>query len=156
MIDLPSPVKGGVVMTQSHCAPGEGVSGQLVALEESKKSVSADSMGSLDFQNDSGSEAVGDVGPEDGCEMFSSPPVPRPAVAYSVRAVDLSCSICFEPFEAPFVTKCGHTFCYECVQRHLVVNSNCPTCKEWLVPDQVYPNKRLQEVSVDSLVQTVS
>lgn len=134
-------------MTQSHCGPGEGVSGQLVALENNK-SVSAGSMGSLDFQNDSGSEAVDDVGAENGCETYSPPTVPRPALTYSVRAVDLSCSICLEPFEAPSVTKCGHTFCYECVQRHLEGNNNCPTCKEWLVPDQVYPNKRVQKVSL--------
>ena len=31
---------------------------------------------------------------------------------------DLQCSICFLPLREPVLTRCGHRFCGECLQRH--------------------------------------
>ena len=38
-----------------------------------------------------------------------------------IRHLDdlLTCSICISTFVDPFVTPCGHSFCYSCINQHL-------------------------------------
>ena len=41
------------------------------------------------------------------------------------------CCICFEPIEANnnCTTRCGHTFCLNCMIQSLKMNTTCPTCR---------------------------
>lgn len=45
----------------------------------------------------------------------------------------------------PFITKCGHNFCYECITSWLDTNQSCPTCRA-VVEDIPYLNIPLQSV----------
>ncbi|KAH7142256.1 hypothetical protein DER46DRAFT_566466 [Fusarium sp. MPI-SDFR-AT-0072] len=38
----------------------------------------------------------------------------------------LICSICLSPMLTPLLTPCGHTFCSECLRRHLTCTNQCP------------------------------
>ena len=44
---------------------------------------------------------------------------------------ELNCPICQEVISDPFVTTCGHTFCYKCLSTHLATKSSCPSCGPW-------------------------
>jgi E3 ubiquitin-protein ligase RFWD2 len=59
---------------------------------------------------------------------------------------ELQCPICVEVIADPFVTPCGHTFCYQCITTHLRHQSNCPSCRSYLVQEQVHPNFLLDKV----------
>ncbi|KAL4457892.1 hypothetical protein ABPG75_012757 [Micractinium tetrahymenae] len=63
-----------------------------------------------------------------------------------VRVADLACPVCFETLTDPFVTACGHSFCYACISRHLEAAKNCPSCSHYLTPDLIYPNFLLSKV----------
>ncbi|KAJ1916433.1 hypothetical protein H4219_003798 [Mycoemilia scoparia] len=56
-----------------------------------------------------------------------------------IRA-DLCCPICMSLITSAFMTTCGHTFCYECINRHLQVKQCCPTCQQHLTKENIYPN----------------
>ncbi|UJR18325.1 hypothetical protein I4U23_005227 [Adineta vaga] len=44
---------------------------------------------------------------------------------------ELKCIICQQPFVKPMIgTKCGHTFCQECIQNWYSGNSSCPSCRQ--------------------------
>ncbi|CAF1686895.1 unnamed protein product, partial [Adineta ricciae] len=44
---------------------------------------------------------------------------------------ELKCSICQQAFVRPKIgTKCGHTFCQECIDNWFKQNSTCPSCRE--------------------------
>ncbi|KAJ2815466.1 coatomer subunit alpha, partial [Coemansia erecta] len=57
-----------------------------------------------------------------------------------------SCPICLEPMREAFMTACGHSFCYQCISRHLVERQSCPSCFHALDHDQVYPNFALNKL----------
>ncbi|KAL4424991.1 hypothetical protein ABPG77_002876 [Micractinium sp. CCAP 211/92] len=63
-----------------------------------------------------------------------------------VRVADLACPVCFETLTDPFVTACGHSFCYACISRHLEAAKNCPSCSHYLTADLIYPNFLLSKV----------
>ncbi|KAJ2452473.1 hypothetical protein EV183_002920 [Coemansia sp. RSA 2336] len=65
-------------------------------------------------------------------------------------AVSLSCPICLEPMREAFMTACGHSFCYQCISRHLCQRQSCPTCLHALERDQVFPN-----FALDRLISTM-
>jgi E3 ubiquitin-protein ligase RFWD2 len=54
--------------------------------------------------------------------------------------VTATCPICFAPLRSPFVTRCRHTFCYDCISTHLRNRRNCPSCGETVTPDSLAPN----------------
>ncbi len=60
---------------------------------------------------------------------------------------DLTCPVCKSLLRDPFVTACGHTFCYACVSQHLGQRKNCPSCAAYLTFDLVYPNFLLQQLA---------
>lgn len=64
----------------------------------------------------------------------------------AVRQQDLSCAICMETLSDPFVTACGHTFCYGCLTQSLQHNKHCPACSHYLTTDLIYPNFLLSKV----------
>ncbi|CAF3396867.1 unnamed protein product [Rotaria socialis] len=56
--------------------------------------------------------------------------------------VELKCAICIEPFDSPVcATKCGHTFCQECIQESLKEYSKCPTCRQHVTLEDYTPVK---------------
>ena len=71
-----------------------------------------------------------------------SPPVPPP-----LTPEDITCPICVETITDPFVTSCGHTFCYKCITTHLKHKSSCPSCSNYLTQDHIYPNFLLNKVT---------
>ena len=60
---------------------------------------------------------------------------------------DLSCAICMSLLRDPFVTDCGHTFCYGCISKHLQSKNSCPSCASYLTKDKVHPNFLLHKVN---------
>ena len=40
------------------------------------------------------------------------------------------CIICFQTFNDPYITKCGHTFCKECIQEVVNRQHKCPVCNQ--------------------------
>eukprot|EP01132_Coremiostelium_polycephalum_P002491 gene2491-3083_t len=52
----------------------------------------------------------------------------------------LSCPICLDMLKEPFISKCGHSYCYQCITTHLSKHHNCPLCSNYLNRDQIFPN----------------
>eukprot|EP00899_Mesostigma_viride_P003664 jgi/Mesvir1/13299/Mv08588-RA.1 len=46
----------------------------------------------------------------------------------------------------PFLTCCGHSFCYGCISQHLRSRSNCPTCQQFCSSDKIFPNVLAQKL----------
>eukprot|EP00871_Galdieria_phlegrea_P004767 jgi/Galph1/5291/GphlegSOOS_G3993.1 len=53
--------------------------------------------------------------------------------------------ICFSPLKDSFVTPCQHTFCYECITKHLETKNTCPSCGKYLVLSLLKPNYEVDE-----------
>jgi Zinc finger, C3HC4 type (RING finger) len=70
---------------------------------------------------------------------------PQPDV--QLQHDDLICPVCRSLLRDPFVTACGHSFCYPCVSQHLAHRKNCPSCAAYLTFDLVYPNFLLQQLA---------
>jgi hypothetical protein len=51
-----------------------------------------------------------------------------------------NCSICYELFKSPYSTKCGHTFCKECLIKSIQMNQKCPTCRNPTSKQTIFPN----------------
>ena len=45
------------------------------------------------------------------------------------------CPICLTTFENKniFITKCGHTFCGDCIMTNIQINNKCPLCRQDIV-----------------------
>lgn len=69
------------------------------------------------------------------------------ALCLTALAADLSCPVCMSLVADPFVTPCGHTFCFACVSKALETSRNCPSCSAALAADAIYPNFALSKVS---------
>lgn len=63
-----------------------------------------------------------------------------------LEAADVTCPICVETISDPFVTSCGHTFCYQCITTQLKHRRSCPSCSSFLTEDHIYPNFLLNKV----------
>ncbi|KAF2071898.1 hypothetical protein CYY_006777 [Polysphondylium violaceum] len=63
------------------------------------------------------------------------------------RLVDdsLLCPICLDIIKEPFITKCGHSFCYQCITPHLSKSNTCPMCMGFLTREQIIPNFALSK-----------
>ena len=69
--------------------------------------------------------------------------------------VDFACPICLERLKDPFVTQCGHSFCYSCITTHLQNKTVCPCCSDYLTQDKVFPNYLLNKVKSHPLSEEV-
>jgi len=43
---------------------------------------------------------------------------------------ELTCTLCFDLFYEPTTLRCGHTFCFECIQKSISRKNECPICRE--------------------------
>ena len=59
---------------------------------------------------------------------------------------DFICPICFEMIDEAYVTKCGHSFCYQCIFRSLEESNRCPKCNAIIGKDQIFPNFLLNKL----------
>lgn len=60
---------------------------------------------------------------------------------------DFACPICMSMIKDPFVTECGHSFCFQCITTHLVNKKSCPCCSIYMTADKVHPNFLLHKVT---------
>ena len=67
-------------------------------------------------------------------------------VTLELTIEDLCCPICMETIHDPFVTACGHSFCYHCISMHLQHKQSCPSCASYLAQDLIFPNFLLDKV----------
>ena len=61
---------------------------------------------------------------------------------YDVESVDeeLNCTICVRPLNLPvYSSKCGHTFCQECIRKWHKKSSICPVCREKITIQDYLP-----------------
>ncbi|WPT13614.1 E3 ubiquitin-protein ligase COP1 [Picochlorum sp. SENEW3] len=63
-----------------------------------------------------------------------------------VNEDDLKCPICISLLVDPFVTPCGHAFCYSCVATHLKNSSTCPNCSASLTMAKLNPSFALSKI----------
>jgi hypothetical protein len=60
----------------------------------------------------------------------------------SMKEVKDNCAVCISVPTAPCKLPCGHIFCQDCLERWLVTNPTCPTCRrETLKPMDVRPSE---------------
>nr|NP_001071934.1 zinc finger protein [Ciona intestinalis]BAE93340.1 zinc finger protein [Ciona intestinalis] len=73
----------------------------------------------------------------------------QPTVLGSYREMnsDFICPICFNLIEEAYMTKCGHTFCYNCLKKSLEQSNKCTKCNSALSKtDEIYPNYLLNNL----------
>lgn len=72
--------------------------------------------------------------------------------------ISIECEICWEPFNecsrAPFLSKCGHTFCQSCMKKILGSSQSydCPKCRKTFTADQCMKNVWIIQ-NLDALLQ---
>ena len=59
---------------------------------------------------------------------------------------DFICPICFEVLKEPFITRCGHIYCYDCITMTIKNFGRCPMCNEVLNEDNLIPCAQFGEV----------
>jgi len=63
------------------------------------------------------------------------------------KNIDYLCPICFELLREAHMTKCGHTFCYDCLLQTIDQTARCPKCNHTIdSQDQIFPNFLLNEL----------
>jgi hypothetical protein len=69
----------------------------------------------------------------------------------------LECPICFDIMKDPVLcTAQGHTFCRECVTKHLDQSETCPTCREPMRKEKLLPNRLVRSMIEDAEVHCFS
>ncbi|XP_005091898.1 E3 ubiquitin-protein ligase COP1 [Aplysia californica] len=60
---------------------------------------------------------------------------------------DFICPICFDCIDEAYMTKCGHSFCHDCIKKSLEKNNRCPRCGIPIEsPSHIFPNFTLTEL----------
>uniref|UniRef100_A0A182K6A7 RING-type domain-containing protein n=1 Tax=Anopheles christyi TaxID=43041 RepID=A0A182K6A7_9DIPT len=60
---------------------------------------------------------------------------------------DFLCPICFDIINEAYITRCGHTFCHQCIARSIDVAKKCPKCNYPLAShEHIVPNFLLNEL----------
>jgi hypothetical protein len=80
---------------------------------------------------------------------------PRSSIGVKIATLELSlrCLICSNYLTNPHSLSCGHSYCSECIRKHLDKSYNptptsgcCPTCREAALPSQLRVSKDLIEI----------
>uniref|UniRef100_A0A1B6JH28 RING-type domain-containing protein n=1 Tax=Homalodisca liturata TaxID=320908 RepID=A0A1B6JH28_9HEMI len=67
--------------------------------------------------------------------------------SFQDKTNDFLCPICFELIDEAYITRCGHTFCHECISKSLENSGRCPKCSFALSgQDHIIPNFILNEL----------
>ena len=70
-----------------------------------------------------------------------------PKESFKLTNADFKCPICFEVLKTPFITRCGHTYCYNCITMSIKSYGRCPICNEALnEANDLIANAQLNEV----------
>ncbi|CAI2369745.1 unnamed protein product [Moneuplotes crassus] len=56
------------------------------------------------------------------------------------------CLVCMNHFRTPHITKCGHSFCQDCIFECLNLKKQCPHCNEGCQPEEVIRNYQLEDL----------
>jgi hypothetical protein len=56
------------------------------------------------------------------------------------------CPICLEVYKEAHVTKCGHTYCHECICLAIDFKPNCPNCNSVITKEDLVPNLVIAQV----------
>ncbi len=59
----------------------------------------------------------------------------------------LVCPVCMELMRDAFLTRCGHSFCYQCLTHVFRQKHACPTCSSYITEDSIFPNFLLSKAS---------
>lgn len=59
---------------------------------------------------------------------------------------NFECLVCMNHFKSPHITKCGHSFCEECIFECLNLKKLCPHCNEPLQINEVFKNYQLEDL----------
>ena len=70
----------------------------------------------------------------------SSALLATPKESDKLRSTNFICPVCCDLLKEPFITPCGHSYCYVCIKDC----SRCPICRE--IFTQLIPNRNLGEV----------
>lgn len=77
-----------------------------------------------------------------------TPKRPRPTTGgtFDEKHADFSCPVCFNLIEEAHITKCGHTYCYNCIIKAIELQKRCPKCNTSLTLDAIFPNFLLNDL----------
>ncbi|CAD6198731.1 unnamed protein product [Caenorhabditis auriculariae] len=78
--------------------------------------------------------------------LFQKTTVEKAFASASPPVDPCTCPICMRTYSEPYMTYCGHTFCYECIQSALELKKECPTC------GAAVSNHRANESGVPGLI----
>lgn len=64
------------------------------------------------------------------------------------KNVDFLCPICFDIIVEAHITRCGHTFCYQCILKSIETFKRCPKCNSTISSssEHIFPNYLLGEL----------
>lgn len=63
------------------------------------------------------------------------------------KTTDFCCPVCFNVIEEAYITKCGHTFCYNCIIRSIEALKRCPKCNAPVTSEEmIFPNFLLNDL----------
>lgn len=71
---------------------------------------------------------------------------PEMTTSTTDRQNDFICPICFDIIEEASMTRCGHTFCYQCILKSVNRFNRCPKCNKSLKNDEIFPNYLLHDL----------
>ncbi|KAK9477226.1 hypothetical protein V1514DRAFT_309767 [Lipomyces japonicus] len=64
---------------------------------------------------------------------------------------NLVCPICCSAFVDPCDTRCGHTFCFQCLRKALLLTQNCPVDRNRLTENDIVPAPKIVSNMVNEL-----
>ena len=84
------------------------------------------------------------------------PPVDLSSLEYvEGYSYNLKCAICHNPYVRPVRLPCQHVFCTSCfldARNSQVRQESCPTCRERVLPGQLYSLPKIVELILDDLI----